>query len=158
MFIKNNFKILDWKNLCKDLFIQDDYITIKKPSKISLQNLTKGLTAFKLIGELDLSQSLIIQNEIILGIEAAEGTDELIKRCYLYKKRGDKGVLIKLSKYNQNSKIDLPVIGLNTVQLLKKYDYEGIFLEKNNCILLERKEVVNYCNKNSFFISGVNKI
>ena len=158
LFIKNNFKILDWKNLCRDLFIQDDYITIKKPSKISLQNLTKGLIAYKLIGELDLSQSLIIQNEIILGIEAAEGTDELIKRCYQYKKRGDKGVLIKLSKYNQNSKIDLPVIGLNTVQLLKKYDYEGIFLEKNNCILLEKSKVVDYCNKSSLFIFGVNKI
>ena len=66
--------------------------------------------------------------------------------------------MIKLSKYNQNTKIDLPVIGLNTVKLLKKYDYEGIFLEKNNCILLERKEVVNYCNKHSLFMSGVNKI
>ena len=158
LFIQNNFKILDWKNLCEDLFIKDDHMTIKKPNKISLQNLTKGLDVFKLIGKADLSQSLIIQNKIVLGIEAAEGTNELIKRCYQYKKRGDKGVLIKLSKYNQNTKIDLPVIGLNTVQLLKKYDYEGVFLEKNNCILLEKMEVIDYCNKSSLFMFGVNKI
>ena len=158
LFIKNNFKILDWKNLCEDLFIQDKYLTIKKPNKISLQNLTKGLYIYKLIGKTDLSQSLIVQNEIVLGIEAAEGTDELIKRCYHYKKKGDKGVLIKLSKYNQNTKIDLPVIGLDTVKLLKKYNYEGLFLEKNNCILLEKTKVINYCNKSSLFISGVNKI
>ena len=158
LFIKNDFKILDWKNLCEDLFIQDKYLTIKKPNKISLQNLTKGLYIYKLIGKTDLSQSLIVQNEIVLGIEAAEGTDELIKRCYHYKKKGDKGVLIKLSKYNQNTKIDLPVIGLDTVKLLKKYNYEGMFLEKNNCILLEKTKVINYCNKSSLFIFGVNKI
>ena len=108
--------------------------------------------------EADLSQSLIIQNKIVLGLEAAEGTDELIKRCYQYKKKGDKGVLMKLSKYNQNTKIDLPVVGLNTIKLLKKYDYEGVFLEKNHCILLEKTEVVDYCNKYSLFIFGVNKI
>ena len=158
LFIKNDFKILDWKNLCEDLFIQDKYLTIKKPNKISLQNLDKGLDIFKLIGKTDLSQSLIIQNELVLGIEAVEGTDELIKRCYHYKKKGDKGVLIKLSKYNQNTKIDLPVIGLDTVKLLKKYNYEGMFLEKNNCILLEKTQVIDYCNKHSLFIFGVNKI
>ena len=48
------------------------------------------LDIFKLIGKADLSQSLIIQNKIVLGIEAAEGTDELIKRCYQYKNKGDK--------------------------------------------------------------------
>ena len=58
----------------------------------------------------------------------------------------------------QNTKIDLPVVGLNTVQLLKKYDYEGIFLEKNHCILLEKKKVVDYCNKAALFIFGVDKI
>ncbi len=157
-FEKNNFKMLDWKTLCEDLFVNEDHLTNKKPNKISFKNLTKGLNNFKLIGKADISQSLIVQNNIILGVEAAEGTDELIRRCHKYKKKGDKGILIKLSKYNQNTKIDLPVIGLKTVQLLNKYNYEGVFLEKKQCILLEKKEVIDYCNKNSLFISGVNKI
>ena len=63
-------------------------------------------------------------------MEASEGTDELIKRCYNYKKKGDKGILLKLSKYNQDTRFDVPVIGLKTLKLLKKYDYEGVFVEK----------------------------
>ena len=43
----------------------------------------------------------------------------LIKRCYHYKKKGDKGILIKLSKYNQNSNLDIPVIGIETVKKTK---------------------------------------
>ena len=101
---------------------------------------------------------IIIQNNIVLGIEAAEGTDELIRRCYNYKKKGDKGILIKLSKYKQDTRFDMPVIGLKTVQLINDFDYEGIFLEKNKCIILDKDQVINFCNKNSLFISGINKI
>ena len=98
-----------------------------------------------------------IQNQIILGFEAAEGTNELIKRCSKYKKKGDKGILLKLSKHNQNSFLDIPTIGLETVHIIKKYDYEGIYLEKNNCILLEYESVIKFCNENNLFISNINK-
>ena len=96
-------------------------------------------------------------NEYVLGIEAAEGTDELIKRCSNYKKKGDKGILLKLSKYNQNSNLDIPVIGLKTVKLLKKHDFEGIFLEKDKCIVLQKKEVIEFCNKNKLFVLTIIK-
>ena len=66
-----------------------------------------------------------------MGVEAAEGTDELIKRCFNYRKLGERGILIKFSKYNQNPNLDIPVIGLQTVKNIKDYGYEGIFLEKS---------------------------
>ena len=157
-FENNGFKTLKWKNICKDLFIQNNYLTLKKPNKQSLENKDKGLKIFNIIGKADLSQSMIIQNKIILGIEAAEGTDELIKRCHQYKKKGDKGILLKLSKYKQDSNLDIPVIGLQTVNNLKKYDYEGIFLEKNKCIIIEKSEVINFCNVNNLFIASIEKI
>ena len=145
IFFKNNgFPILDWKDQCKDLFIDKKCLTIKKPSKVSISNRDKGLDTFKLIGKADIAQSLIIQNNIVLGIEAAEGTDELIKRCFKYKNRGDKGILIKLSKYNQHSNLDIPVIGIETVKKLKEYDYDGVFLEKNKCMIIDKDEVINF--------------
>ena len=75
-----------------------------------------------------------------------------------YKKKGDKGVLIKFSKYNQDERFDVPVIGLKTFKLLKKCDYEGVFVEKNNVIILEKDQVIEFCNNNSLFISSVKKI
>lgn len=156
-FEKEGFNFINWKNKCSDLFIRENFITNKRPNKISIENLQKGLEIFDKIGKADLSQSLIIQNKIILGIEAAEGTDELIKRCNKYKKKGDKGILLKLSKYNQDNRFDVPVIGIKTVKQLKKYDYEGVFIEKNRLIILDKNQVIEYCNKNSLFISGVIK-
>ena len=121
-------------------------------------NKNKGIDIFKYFGHTDIGQSLVVQNEILLGLEAAEGTDELIKRCNKYKKKGDKGVLIKLSKYNQNYLLDIPTIGLNTIKILKKYDYEGIYLELNRCLILNKDKVIKYADLNNIFISTVSKI
>jgi len=156
-FEDNGFPILDWKNKCKDLFVDKSYLTTKKPSEESISNKEKGLDTFELIGKTDIAQSLIIQNNVILGIEAAEGTDELIKRCFKYKSRGDKGVLLKLSKYNQHANLDIPVIGIETVKKLKEYNYDGVFLEKNKCMIIDKDEVINFSNANDIFIAGVHK-
>ena len=156
-FENNGFPIFDWKDQCKDLFINKKYLTLKKPSKESISNRDKGLDIFKLIGKTDIAQSLIIQNNIVLGIEAAEGTDELIKRCFEYKNLGDKGILIKLSKYNQHSNLDIPVIGIETVKKLKTYDYDGVFLEKNKCMIIDKDEVIKFSNANDIFIASVDK-
>ena len=157
-FKKRGFPIFNWKDKCKDLFVRDENITKQKPSREAINNKKKGLAIYKFIGKGDIGQSLIIQNNIILGIEAAEGTDELVKRCFKYKKKGDGGILLKLSKYKQNKNLDIPVIGLNTIRNIKKYKYEGIFLEKNKCIVIDKKKVINFCNLNNIFISSVDKV
>jgi len=157
-FLKNGYPLFNWKEICNDLFSSDNNLSRNKPSNIALKNLKKGLDIFKNFGKADIGQSIIIQNQLILGIECIEGTDELIKRCNLYKKEGDKGILLKLSKYDQHSELDLPAIGLNTLELLKKNNYEGLFIEKNNCVIIQKDKLINFCDKNNLFLSTVNKI
>ena len=97
----------------------------------------------------------IIQNQLILGLEAIEGTDELLKRCKEYKRKDDNGVLFKFSKQNQSNLIDIPLIGLDTMKNLKKYNYEGVFLQKNKCLILDKKKIIDYASQNNLFISSV---
>ena len=157
-FTDHGFHYLDWKSYCPELFSDVDNLTIKKPSKIAKKNLEKALSIFISYGKLDIGQSLIMQNQIVLGLEAAEGTDNLIIRCKNLKKNGDKGILIKLSKYNQSSLLDIPTIGEQTINFLNDYNYEGIYLEKNNCIILDKKKTIDLANKHKLFISTCNKI
>ena len=144
-FFKNKgYPLFNWKELCNDLFASEDNLTTLKPSNYANKNKEKALN--------------ILQNQLVIGIECFEGTDELIKRCDKYKKLGDKKILIKLSKYNQHSILDVPTIGIQTLKNLKKYNYEGLFIEKNNCIILEKDKSINFCNDNSLFLSTTNKI
>ena len=157
-FNNNGFPLFDWKEICHELFASSKHLTIKKPSKLAVKNMMKGLDIFKIVGKADIGQSLIIQNQMILGAECIEGTDELILRCSKYKKNNDMGILLKLSKYNQHNTLDLPAIGLETVKNIKNSLYEGIYIEKNQCIILEKENVIKFCNQNNLFLSTVDKI
>ena len=157
LFQNKGFEYLDWKIYCSELFSNKKNLTIIKPSKEASLNLDKALKVFKNYGQLDIGQSIVIQNEIVLGLEAAEGTNNLILRCSDLKKNGDKGILFKASKYNQSNILDIPTIGKETLNLLIKNDYEGIFIEKNKCIIIDKKETINLANKNNLFISTFEK-
>jgi len=156
-FEKKGYKFINWNSYCPDLFAYDNFLTTKKPSKKAYENLTKGLNVFKYYGKSDVGQSLIIQNNIILGLESIEGTDNLIKRCVNYKRKGDKGILLKLMKYSQDIRFDLPTIGINTIKLIKKYNYEGIFIQKKYCLIIEKEKVIKFANTNNLFIAGVDQ-
>lgn len=157
-FLKKGFALFDWKKICNELFAYENHLTVTKPSKNAIMNKNKGLNIFKIIGKADIGQSLVIQNQLILGVESIEGTDELIKRCRNYKKQGDKGILLKLSKYLQHNELDLPTIGLQTIKNLKNFDYEGLFIERSKCVIIDKEKVINFCNKNNLFLSTVVKI
>ena len=79
----------------------------------------------------------------------------LIKRCANYKRKGENGILLKLIKYKQDKRLDLPTIGIKTIKLLKKYNYEGIFIQKKYCIIIEKDKVIKFANKNNIFIAGI---
>ena len=60
-------------------------------------------------------------------------------------------------KYNQDIRFDLPTIGINTLKLIKKYNYEGIFIQKKYCLIIDKEKVIKFANKNNLFISGIDQ-
>ncbi len=157
-FNDNGYSYFDWKKHCPELFSNKDILTKIKPSTKAQENLEKAISIFISFGEIDVGQSMIVQNKIILGLEAAEGTDKLITRCRDYKKSGDRGVLVKFSKYNQSNVLDIPTIGENTIRLLKDCDYEGLYLEKDRCLIIDKEKTIDLANQYKIFISTCNKI
>jgi len=157
-FKDNGFDYFEWKEHCPELFANSDNLTQLKPTRKARENLKKALSIFKSFGETDVGQSMIIQNQIVLGLEAVEGTDNLIIRCKDYKKSGDKGILVKFSKYNQSNILDIPTIGEKTVKLLKDCNYEGMYLEKDCCLIINKEKTIDLANQYKVFISTCNKI
>lgn len=156
-FMDNGFDYFDWKDYCPELFASNDDLSQLKPTRKARENLKKALSIFKSFGKIDVGQSMIIQNQIVLGLEAVEGTDNLMNRCKDYKKSGDKGILVKFSKYNQSNILDIPTIGEKTVKLLKYCDYEGVYLEKDSCIIINKEKTLDLANQYKVFISTCNK-
>ena len=120
-----------------------------------MKDIKKGKNILDSLSKFDIGQSIIIENGNIIGIEAAQGTDNLIKQASsLLNKNGD-SVLIKLVKKNQNLKADLPAIGLQTVINCKKSHISGIAFSANKTLFLSKEKVIKYCNENNIFLLGI---
>ena len=124
--------------------------------KSYIRDIEQGLKMLKEISKLDVGQSLIIQNGLILGVEAAEGTDELIKRCGLIKQKFDtEPILIKICKPDQDRRVDLPCIGEQTIIKMHQYGIKGIALQPNLCLILNKTKTLDAANHYGIFIYGL---
>ena len=114
-----------------------------------------GVKVSKHLAPLDIGQAVIVEDGYIIGIEAAEGTDNLIKRCANLRKKPHGGVLVKIIKYTQDIRLDLPTIGPETISNLASYSYNGIAIQKDNVIIIERELTAAIANKHHLFIAKI---
>ena len=150
----NKIKVVESHKYSKNLLLNKT-ATQKKPNKVNFLDAKKGKKILDNLSKFDNAQGIVIDEGYIVAIEAAEGTDNMLKRVIKLNKNKKKrsGVLIKFPKKKQNLKYDLPTIGLKTVELCIKSKLNGIFLKKNQNIFLNQKKSINLSNKNKFFIS-----
>ena len=116
-----------------------------------------GIQILKQLSIFDIGQSIVVCNGRVLGIEGTEGTEELIKRCGKYykslnSKMKKKPILIKMTKDSQNRKLDMPSIGIKTIQVAKENGFGGIAIENNGVIMMDKKEIRQLLKKEKFFI------
>ncbi len=96
----------------------------------------------------------MVQQGIVLGLEAVEGTDALIDRCKGLRRKGRGGVLVKCAKPQQDRRIDLPTIGMRTVRKCFEAGIIGIAVEAGASIILDRENVVDAADKLGMFVLG----
>ncbi len=126
-----------------------------KPGKDDYVDIRRGVAAAFELGRLDIGQSVIVQQGLVLGVEAIEGTDELIKRCSAYKRKGNGGVLVKLRKPQQDMRIDLPTIGTRTVENAQASGLNGLAVHAGNTLIVDEAEVIRAADKAGLFIIGI---
>ncbi len=154
---KEGFIVVPPEVIANEIIVPKGNITNIIPDKSALNDIKKGVKILKGMANLgDIGQALIIQSGLVLGVEAAEGTDELIRRCgIIQQKEGEKPVLVKISKPKQDRRVDLPCIGLQTIKNLQEYGVQGVAVESNSALLLDKEETINYANEHNLFIFGV---
>jgi hypothetical protein len=115
-----------------------------------------GWEAARAIGNLDIGQSVVVRNKTIIAVEAVEGTDATIKRAALVK--GNGGALIKLAKTIQDLRIDLPAIGVQTIEQMKASRLTAIVVEAKKTLIMDPQAVVKAAAENDIAIFAADRI
>ena len=138
-----------------NLLAPEGVIGQREPSKGDWADIVRGLEISQALGNLDIGQSIIVQEGFVLGVEAAEGTDELIRRCKHLKRKGRGGVLVKTCKPQQDTDLDLPTIGPNTVKLAAESELTGIVVHTGRSLIIDQEEVAKIADQHKIFVIGV---
>lgn len=126
-----------------------------KPKKSDWTDIKRGVEVSQMLGRLDIGQSVIVQEGLVLGVEGAEGTDELIRRCSAYKRAGRGPILVKTCKPDQDRDLDLPAIGPDTVILCAEAGFSGIVVQAGASLLLDPQKVAELANMHKLFVLGL---
>lgn len=138
-----------------DILVKSGVLGKHKPDKQALADIERGIEVAAELGKLDVGQAVVVQQGLVLGVEGIEGTDELIRRCQDYKRKGVGGVLVKLRKPQQDMRIDLPTIGTRTIERAHETGLRGIAVHAGNGLIVDETEVIKLADKYGLFVIGV---
>jgi len=124
-----------------DYLLDKNHLDINSSEKMDIN---KGVDLLNILSSFDNAQACVISSGHILSIEAAEGTDKMLSRINSIKKKISRdiveGCLIKIPKAQQSLNIDLPTIGVNTLQLMFKNKLNILAVNKKSTIVVEKKK------------------
>ncbi len=120
-----------------------------------MADIGRGVGVARALGAADVGQACVVQQGIVLAVEAAEGTDAMLARCAAVARPGPGGVLVKLVKPGQERRADLPTIGPETVRGAAAAGLRGIAFEAGGTLIAERAATVAAADDMGVFLLGL---
>lgn len=161
LFEKEDFEILSPQSLCQSLLLPEGILGKNDIADKHRSDVRKACEIASKIGALDIGQAAVVNQGVVLTVEAQEGTDAMLDRVLTLPEdiRGSEkarsGVLAKMVKPGQETRVDLPTIGPLTVEKAAAAGLAGIVAEGGRAFILEQDKVIELADKMGLFIAGL---
>ena len=113
-----------------------------------------GIGAALKLGRLDKGQAVIVKSGQVIMREDRGGTAQLINRAKMLS-NSNNAILIKLKKPEQDTRLDLPTIGIETVKQAFEARLVGIVIQAGATIIVDRNSMIKEANKSGLFINSI---
>jgi len=132
--------------------LADEGVMVKGKDKIEPRHLEHGIEIARENARLDVGQGVVVSRGTVLAIEAFEGTNAMIERAGSF---GAKNCLfVKLGKPEQDTRFDVPVFGLHTLQAMTKAGIGTAALQRGSVLLLDKPKLLSEAKKLRIGIRG----
>lgn len=126
------------------------------PDAQALADIQQAVAVQTTVGPLDMGQACVVQNGLVLAVEALEGTDAMLERCGPLRQEGLGGVLLKMPKPGQELRADMPALGPETIRRAAQAGLRGVAFEAGRALLVERALCVAEADRLGLFLYGLN--
>ena len=161
IFEKEGFEIIATDKILKNIFVSEGVFTKKIPSENDLIDIMRGFEILNIISKADIGQACVIAQGLCLGIETIQGSDALIKfagqskKNYLHDESDGKGVFIKSPKLNQDNRIDVPTVGVETIRTIAEAGLSGLAIKADCVQMIDKNACIDTANHLGIFITSV---
>lgn len=124
----------------------------RKPSRNEESDISFGWPLAKQIGNLDIGQCIVVKDNMVIAVEAVEGSDAAILRAG--ELAGPGCVVLKVFKPGQAETIDQPAVGLQTIQTMIRAGASCLALEAEECLFFDRQDAIDLADAHDISVVG----
>ncbi len=147
-------QVVDSTTFLIPLLAEAGTLTRRAPDPDELADIAYGREIAKTIAGLDLGQTIVVADRACVAVEAMEGTDATIERAATLS-NGRRLVVVKVSKPHQDMRFDVPVVGLKTIQVMKRSHASALAVDAGKTLLFERAHLLEEANEAGIAIVGM---
>ena len=155
VFAEEGFRVLGAHDILAEAIGPAGLLSRTAPDARAMADIQRGVEVARALGAVDVGQGCVVQQGIVLAVEAAEGTDAMLARCAGLTWPGPGGVLVKLVKPGQDRRTDLPTIGPDTIRGAIAAGLRGVAFEAGGTILAQRDEAIAAADAAGLFLLGL---
>ncbi len=157
-FEESGFKVIAPQELLAGLTAQAGCPTKAQPSEADLADIARASEIATALGAIDVGQAAVVAQGICLGVESIQGTQALLEFVARTSEgmrtdpEGAKGVLVKLPKPAQDTRVDLPAIGPLTMEQAAAAGLAGVVVQDGGALILGLQETITAADARGLFL------
>jgi len=147
------FEFIDPKPYLEELLAGKGTLNSLEPSSQAMEDGLFGFPIAKEIAQLDVGQTIVVKEGTVVSVEAMEGTQEAIYRAGKLAGKGCR--VIKVARKNQDFRIDVPTVGLDTLEALRQIKADALFLEAGKVYIVDKDKFLKLADKYKISVVGL---
>ena len=149
------FRVIGAHDILTEALAPHGLLSKLAPDAQAATDIARGVAVVRALGAVDVGQACVVQQGIVLAVEAIEGTDAMMARTPAVRRPGPGGVLVKLAKPGQDRRADLPMLGPGTIAAASAAGLRGIAFEAGGALLAERAQTAAAADAAGLFLLGI---
>jgi DUF1009 family protein len=150
---EEGIELVDSTKFLGPLLPREGILTKRAPDESETADIEYGRRIAAQIAGLDLGQTVVVRDRACVAMEAMEGTDETIERAARIAGR-QRLVVVKVSKPRQDMRFDVPVIGLQTIEVMRRSNATALAIDAGRTLLFDRDSLVRAADEGGIAIQA----
>lgn len=142
--------LLDSTAFLEPLLARPGVLTKRAPDEQELGDVVYGRAVARHLAQHDIGQTVVVAETACVAVEAMEGTDATILRAgkIMATLHGSSALrrkltVVKVAKPDQDMRFDVPVIGIATIEAMRKAGATCLALDAGKCLLLDGDAILH---------------